>query len=69
MMIWGVIGYTFRSLFVRIDSTLNSGRYVSVETSGSTFNLNPAKRQDNARTYVAGTVRTFLDTENIQLLL
>ncbi|GFX60918.1 uncharacterized protein TNCV_2275511 [Trichonephila clavipes] len=29
MMVWGNIGYTSRSLLVRIDDTFNSARYIS----------------------------------------
>lgn len=73
VMVWGAIGYTSRSPLVRIDGTLNSGRYISdvlrpVALPFIRSLRNPTFQQDNARPHVAGPVRAFLDTENVRLL-
>ncbi|GFW82627.1 uncharacterized protein TNCV_3491991 [Trichonephila clavipes] len=74
MTVWGAIGHTFRSSLVCIDGTLNSVRYISgvlrpVALPFIRVLRNPTFQQDNARPHVFGIVRTFLDTENIRLLL
>lgn len=73
VMVWGAIGYTSRSPLVRIEGTLNSGRYISgvlrpVALPFIRALRNATFQQDNARPHVAGIVRTFLDTENVRLL-
>ncbi|GFX77040.1 transposable element Tcb1 transposase [Trichonephila clavipes] len=73
VMIWGSIGYTFRSPLARVEGTLNSARYISgvlrpVTQAFIRALRNPTFKQDNARLHVAGIVRTFLDTESVQLL-
>ncbi|GFV19723.1 transposable element Tcb1 transposase [Trichonephila clavipes] len=72
LMVWGAIGYTSRSSLVLIDGILDSARYTSglllpVALSFFYALRNPAFQQDNARTHVAGIVRTTLDTENLRL--
>ncbi|GFY03987.1 transposable element Tcb1 transposase [Trichonephila clavipes] len=66
----GAIGYTS---LVLLDGTLNSARYIfgvlrPVALPFISALRNPTFQQDNARSYVAGIVRTFLDTENVRLL-
>ncbi|GFU92681.1 transposable element Tcb1 transposase [Trichonephila clavipes] len=73
MMVWGAIGYTYRSPLVSIDGTLNSVRYSPgvlrpVALSFIRVLRNPTFKQDNARPHVTDIVRTFLDTENVRLL-
>ncbi|GFW78030.1 uncharacterized protein TNCV_135001 [Trichonephila clavipes] len=73
VMVWGVIGYTSRSLLVHSNGTLNSARYISgglrpVALPFIGVLRNPTFQQDNARPHVASIVRTFLDTENVRLL-
>ncbi|GFW30958.1 transposable element Tcb1 transposase [Trichonephila clavipes] len=65
--------HTYWSIFVRIDCTLNSARYISGELRPATLPFiralqNSTFQQDNVRLHVAGIVQTFLDTENFQLL-
>ncbi|GFX96955.1 transposable element Tcb1 transposase [Trichonephila clavipes] len=72
-MIRGAIGYTSRSTLVRTDGTLNSTRYNSnvLRPVALPFIIalqNPTFQQDNARSHIAGIVRTFLDMENVRLL-
>ena len=72
VMVWGAIGYASRSPLVRIDGTLNSGRYISdvlrpVALPFIRSLRSPTFQQDNARPHVAGPVQAFLDTENVQL--
>ncbi|GFV19695.1 transposable element Tcb1 transposase [Trichonephila clavipes] len=67
MMVWGAIGYTFRSPLVRIDGTLNSALYISGVLQ-LVVQRNPIFKQDNAWPHVTGIARTFLDTENVPLL-
>ncbi|GFX04660.1 transposable element Tcb1 transposase [Trichonephila clavipes] len=75
IMVLGVITYTSGSPLVHIDGTLNSACYISGvlrPVAVTALYSNPAKptfEQDNARTHVAGIVRTFLDTENIRMFL
>ncbi|GFT95735.1 transposable element Tcb1 transposase [Trichonephila clavipes] len=74
MIVWDAIAYTSRSPHVRIDGTLKSARYISgvlrpvalplFERALCNLTLKPV----NARPHVAGSIRTFLDTENFQLL-
>ena len=68
VMVWGAIGYTSRSPLVRIDGTLNSGRYISDVLRPVALPFirslpNPTFQQDNARPQVAGPVWAFLGTE------
>ncbi|GFX10858.1 transposable element Tcb1 transposase [Trichonephila clavipes] len=73
VMVWDAIGYTSRSLLVRIDGTLNRVRYISSVLGPIALPFiqalrNPTFQQDNSRLHVSGIVRTFFDTENIRLL-
>lgn len=73
VIVWGVIGYTFQSSLVRIDITVDSGRYIFVVLRPVALPFIRAQRnatfqQDNARSYVADIIQTFLDTEDVRLL-
>ncbi|GFV28665.1 uncharacterized protein TNCV_3986151 [Trichonephila clavipes] len=73
VMAWDAFGYMSRSLLVHTDATLNSAHYISavLRLVALPFILvlrNPTFQQDNARPHVACIVRTFFDTENVQLL-
>ncbi|GFX71690.1 transposable element Tcb1 transposase [Trichonephila clavipes] len=72
VMVWGAIEYTSQSPLVHIDGTLNSVRYISGVLRPLALRFiralrNPTFQQDNARSHVTGIVRTFFDTENVQL--
>ncbi|GFU80366.1 transposable element Tcb1 transposase [Trichonephila clavipes] len=74
VMVWGTTGYTFRSPLVRTNGILNSAHYISGMLRSMALPFiralrDPTFQQNNARPYVSGIVRTFLDTENIHLLL
>ncbi|GFX67127.1 transposable element Tcb1 transposase [Trichonephila clavipes] len=73
IMVRGAIRYTSRSPLVCIYGTLKSSRYIfgvlrPVALPFKRALRNPTFKQDNARPHVAGIVRTFLATENVQLL-
>ncbi|GFU38599.1 transposable element Tcb1 transposase [Trichonephila clavipes] len=73
MMVWSAIAYTSRSPLVRIYGICNSAHYISgvlrpVALPFIRVLRNPTFNQGNARPYVAGMVRTFLDTGNVRLL-
>ena len=69
-MVWGVIGYTSRSPLVRIDCTLNSGRYILVVLKSVALLFipvlqNSAIQQDNPRPSVADFVQNFYEAKNV----
>ncbi|GFT60548.1 transposable element Tcb1 transposase [Trichonephila clavipes] len=73
VMVWDAIVYTSWSSFVRTGSLLNSARYISavlrpVDLPFIQTLRNPTFQQDNTQSHVAGIERTFLNTENVQLL-
>ncbi|GFU83834.1 transposable element Tcb1 transposase [Trichonephila clavipes] len=72
-MVWGAIAYHGRSQLLRIVGNLNSTRYINEVLQpqdipflqglpGAVF------QQDNARPRVAKTVRSYLDSQQVQLL-
>ncbi|GFY36377.1 transposable element Tc3 transposase [Trichonephila clavipes] len=73
VMVWGAIAYHGRSQLLRIVGNLNSTRYINEVlqpraipflqgSSGAVF------QQDNARPHVAKTVKSYLDSKQVQLL-
>ncbi|GFU89637.1 transposable element Tc1 transposase [Trichonephila clavipes] len=73
VMIWGAIEYHGRSQLLRIVDNLNSTRYINEVLQpqdipflqgfpGAVF------QQDNARPHVAKTVKSYLDSQQVQLL-
>ncbi|PRD20676.1 UNVERIFIED_CONTAM: tc1a [Trichonephila clavipes] len=71
--IWGVIVYKSRPPLVRIDDTRRSAHYFYSALRPMTLPFiralrNLTFRQDNARPHAPGNIRTFLGTENVQLL-
>ncbi|GFW53396.1 transposable element Tcb1 transposase [Trichonephila clavipes] len=72
-MVWGAIAYHGRSQLLRIVGNLNSTRYINEVLQpqdipflqglpGAVF------QQDNARTHIAKTVKSYLDSQQVQLL-
>ncbi|GFT79648.1 transposable element Tcb1 transposase [Trichonephila clavipes] len=73
IMVWCAIGCMSRSPLVRTHGTLNSARFISgvlrpVALPFIRALRNPMFQQDNKRPHFAIIVRTFRDTENVQLL-
>ncbi|GFS51491.1 transposable element Tcb2 transposase [Trichonephila clavipes] len=73
VMVWGAISYHGRSQLLQIMGNLNSTRYINEvlqpraipflqELPGAVF------QQDNARPHVAKTVKSYLDSQQVQLL-
>ncbi|GFT98980.1 transposable element Tcb1 transposase [Trichonephila clavipes] len=73
IIVWGGIGYPFRTPLVRIAGTLNSQRYISevVEPVVRPYLQGLATaifQQDNARPHVARIVQRFFVNHQIELL-
>ncbi|GFV69990.1 transposable element Tc1 transposase [Trichonephila clavipes] len=73
VMVWGAIAYHGRSQLLRIVGNLNSTRYINevLEPKAIPFlqGLPGAVfQQDNARPHVAKTVKSYLDSQQVQLL-
>ena len=63
-MVWGTIGYNMRSLLLRIESNLNSNRYIREVLQPEVLPLLQATphaifQQDNVRPHVARIVQAF----------
>ena len=72
-MVWGAIGYNMWSRLVRIESNLNSNRYIREVLQPEVLPLLQATphvifQQDNARPHVARVVQTFLQRWRVSLL-
>ncbi|GFV52053.1 transposable element Tc1 transposase [Trichonephila clavipes] len=73
VMVWGAIAYHGRSQLLRIVGNLNSTRYINevLQPQAIPFlqGLPGAEfQQDNARPHVAKTVKSYLDSQQVQLL-
>ncbi|GFT69355.1 transposable element Tcb1 transposase [Trichonephila clavipes] len=73
IMVWGGIGYHFRTPLVRIADTLNSQRYISevFEPFVLPYLQGLATaifQQDNGRTHVARIIQRFFVNHQIELL-
>ncbi|GFV62396.1 transposable element Tcb1 transposase [Trichonephila clavipes] len=71
VMVWGAIAYHGRSQLLRIVGNLNSTRTVVLQPQAIPFlqGLPGAVfQQDNARPHVAKTVKSYLDSQQVQLL-
>ncbi|GFW71343.1 hypothetical protein TNCV_537611 [Trichonephila clavipes] len=76
MMVWDAIGYSSQSPRARTNVSLNSVHYISGVSRPMTqpfirefFKTLRLSRKIANRMFVAGVVRTFLDAENVRLLL
>ncbi|GFU15770.1 transposable element Tcb1 transposase [Trichonephila clavipes] len=74
VMVWGAIAYHGRSQLLRIVDNLNSTLYINevLQTQAILFLqglLGAVFQQDNARSHVAKTVKSYLDSQQVQLFL
>ncbi|GFV53595.1 transposable element Tcb1 transposase [Trichonephila clavipes] len=72
-MVWGAIAYHGRSQLLRIVGSLNSTRYINevLRPQAILFLqglLGAVFQHDNARPHVAKTVKSYLDSQKVQLL-
>ncbi|GFT25231.1 transposable element Tc1 transposase [Trichonephila clavipes] len=73
VMVWGVIAYHGRSQLLRIVGILNSTRYINEVLQPQAIPFlqglpGAVFQQDNARSHVAKTVKSYLDSQQVQLL-
>ncbi|GFU53542.1 transposable element Tcb2 transposase [Trichonephila clavipes] len=73
IMVWGAISYHGRSSFLRIECNFNSKRYVQEVIKPKVVTVlqripGAIFQQDNARSYVAKTVRDFCSDQHTQFL-
>ncbi|GFW85025.1 transposable element Tc1 transposase [Trichonephila clavipes] len=73
VMVWGAIAYHGRSLLLRIVGNLNSTRYINevLQPQATPFlqGLQGAVfQQHNARPHVTKTVKSYLDSQQLQFL-
>ncbi|GFV79435.1 transposable element Tcb2 transposase [Trichonephila clavipes] len=72
-MVWGAIAYHERSQLLRIEGNLNSTRYINevLQPQAIPFLQGLPRavfQQHNARPHVAKTVKSYLDSQQVQLL-
>ncbi|GFW68679.1 transposable element Tcb1 transposase [Trichonephila clavipes] len=72
-MVWGAIAYHGRSQLLRIVGNFNSTRYINEVLQPQAIPFlqglpGAVFQQDNARPHVAKTVRSYLDSQQVQLL-
>ncbi|GFW22668.1 transposable element Tcb1 transposase [Trichonephila clavipes] len=72
-MVWGAIAYHGRSQLLRIVGNLNSTRYINEVLQPQAIPFlqglpGAIFQQDNARPHVAKTVKSYLDSQQVQLL-
>ncbi|GFV84116.1 transposable element Tcb2 transposase [Trichonephila clavipes] len=73
VMVWGSIAYHGRSQLLRIVGNLNSTRYINEVLQPQAIPFlqglpGAVFQQDNARPHVAKTVKSYLDSQKVQLL-
>ncbi|GFU54219.1 transposable element Tcb2 transposase [Trichonephila clavipes] len=73
VMVWGVIEYHGRSQLLRIVGNLNNTRYIHEVLQPQAIPFlqglpGGVFQQDNAHTHVAKTVKSYLDSQQVQLL-
>ncbi|GFU01082.1 transposable element Tcb1 transposase [Trichonephila clavipes] len=73
VMVWGAIAYHGRSQLLRIMGNLNSTRYIKEVLQPQAIPFlqglpGAVFQQDNARPHVAKTVKSYLDSQQVQLL-
>ncbi|GFY03246.1 transposable element Tcb1 transposase [Trichonephila clavipes] len=73
VMVWGAIAYHGRSQLLRIVGNLNSTRYINEVLQSQDIPFlqglpGAVFQQDNARPHVAKTVKSYLDSQQVQLL-
>ena len=73
VMVWGAIAYHGRSQLLRIVGNLNSTRYINEVLQPQAIPFlqglpGAVFQQDNARPHVARTVKSYLDSQQVQLL-
>ncbi|GFV61600.1 transposable element Tcb1 transposase [Trichonephila clavipes] len=73
VMVWGAIAYHGRSQLLRIVGNLNSTRYINEVLQPQAIPFlqglpGAVFQQDNARPHVAKTVKSYLDSQQVQLL-
>ncbi|GFX96617.1 transposable element Tc1 transposase [Trichonephila clavipes] len=72
-MVWGAIAYHGRSQLLRIVGNLNSTRYINEVLQPQAIPFlqglpGAVFQQDNAHPHVAKTVKSYLDSQQVQLL-
>ncbi|GFW02310.1 transposable element Tcb1 transposase [Trichonephila clavipes] len=72
-MVWGAIAYHGRSQLLRIVGNLNSTRYINEVLQPQAIPFlqglpGAVFQQNNARPHVAKTVKSYLDSQQVQLL-
>ncbi|GFU64396.1 transposable element Tcb1 transposase [Trichonephila clavipes] len=73
VMVWGAIAYHGRSQLLQIVGNLNSTRYINEVLQSQAIPFlqglpGAVFQQDNARPHVAKTVKSYLDSQQVQLL-
>ncbi|GFU27996.1 transposable element Tc1 transposase [Trichonephila clavipes] len=73
VMVWGAIAYHGRSQLLRIVGNLNSTQYINEVLQPQAIPFlqglpGAVFQQDNARPHVAKTVKSYLDSQQVQLL-
>ncbi|GFV46307.1 transposable element Tcb2 transposase [Trichonephila clavipes] len=73
VMVWGAIAYHGRSQLLRIVGNLNSTRYINEVLQPQAIPFlqglpGAVFQQDNAHPHVAKTVKSYLDSQQVQLL-